>query len=488
MSIRRNTAINIIGSLLPMGLMLATIPLYLRLLGDARYGVLALVWLVLGYLSFLDVGLGKAVASHIARAHDRGDRERSEILWTALVTNALLGVTSGALLYVAGRYALGSEVIKMPAAFRAEAMEALPWVAAALPLALTSSVLTGALEGMNRFGILNVLQFAGSTVIQVAPLMAAYWVGPGLEVVVPVAVLSKVTMNVPLLIACQRIVVGREGMRLSWNTGRTLLRHGGWYAVSGIVCPLLETLDKFVVGSIVGAQAVAFYTVSYQVAGKVRIIPASLSKTLFPRFSASLGGGELVALTALRMLSAVITPIVVSGFFLLHPFLHLWIGPAFAQAASPVGRIFLMGMWLSSLVYVPTALIQGSGNPDTVARVHLFELIPFIVVLYFSTVYWALIGAAMAWLFRVALDLVLMSTLAGIAERAARATGAFFALTVLALILSDTMVAGPITWIAGVALTALSLWLGWTELSGMLQPSLIALRKTVLLRRFGAHR
>ena len=59
----RNTLWNLLGQVAPMSVALFAIPMLIRRVGTDRFGILTIAWMVVGYFSLFDLGLGRAMTN-----------------------------------------------------------------------------------------------------------------------------------------------------------------------------------------------------------------------------------------------------------------------------------------------------------------------------------------------------------------------------------------------------------------------------------------
>ncbi|MBN6743028.1 flippase, partial [Acidithiobacillus sp. MC6.1] len=406
--IGRSTLINLAGALIPSFLLLLTVPAYLHLIGEARYGILALVWLLLGYFGVFDLGFGRAVANRIAALHDAPAEDRQSVFWTGLAISVLTGLLGGAILYFLGNW-LFAQVFHVAGPLRDEAEAAMPWLVLALPLAIIISLLAGALEGRQAFLAMNGAQVLGTVLYQLIPLAVAYAGWITLPFLIPAAIGGRMVSAVLLFVLSYRHVPLSPRPRIAIRQIKPLLQYGGWITVTGLVGPLLTVFDRFLIGAQIGMTAVAAYTVPYNLVTRLSILPGSLQTALFPRFAmVPPAEAEALATRAVLTLAAIMTPVVVVGLLLIKPFLVLWVGAALAATAAPVGQILLLGIWINTLAFIPFTHLQGRGRPDLPAKFHVLELVPYGGVLWLLINRFGVAGAAWAWSLRVLADAFLL--------------------------------------------------------------------------------
>ncbi|MEQ1592327.1 MAG: flippase [Thiobacillaceae bacterium] len=414
MSIRRNTAYNFLGLVVPLAVSLVTIPIYLNLIGEARYGVLAIAWLLLGYFGLFDLGLGRATAQRIAALCDSAADERVQIFWTAFTLNVGIGIVGGMLIWPIATYFFGN-TFKVEDALRPEVQAAVPWLILAVPMATLSGVLSGALQGRERFFALNVISVSGTLLFQLLPLVAAMFWGASLDVLLPSALFARLLTLFLLLERCRHHGFLGHTPTFSREQASQLLRFGGWVTVTSFVGPMMTMLDRFIIGAIAGARAVTYYSVPFQLAERSTIIPSALTSALFPRFtSASQHEEQRLANDGLRALVLVMTPLVAVGILFMEPFLAWWVSPYFSQQSARLGQIILLGFWANGLATIPYAQLQARGRPDLVAKCHLGETLPYFGLLYLGLKTFGMAGAATAFSFRVFVDFALLAGLVGI--------------------------------------------------------------------------
>lgn len=81
----RNTLLNFIGQVVPLLVGVVTVPFIIRGLGTERFGLLSLAWVVMGYFTIFDLGLGRATTKFVAEALGKGDEDQvPRLVWTAV--------------------------------------------------------------------------------------------------------------------------------------------------------------------------------------------------------------------------------------------------------------------------------------------------------------------------------------------------------------------------------------------------------------------
>ncbi len=409
----RNTVLNFIGMAVPLVVAVFSMPFVVKGLGPTRFGILSLSWVVLGYFGLFDLGIGQAATKFVAVALGRNEIERiPRLVWTALGLQVILGFIGG-LLCIASIPFLVERVLNVPTELIKETKNVFYMIALSLPIIFGTGSLRGTLSAAQRFDLVNAVKIPSSCLIYFIPALALPF-GLQLPVIVFLLVLIRFITSLAYLLLCIKVFpVLMHNFSFDRHMSKPLLNYGGWLTVSSVVNPVLVSLDRFLIGSLLTMAAVAYYTAPSEVVARLYILPGSLVMALFPASSALWGMRaikelEKLCARSIKYLLLSVGSIAVVLILFASDILGLWLGQDFAQKSTLVFQILVIGILVSSIAQVPYSFIQGMGRPDITAKFHLVETPIYVATAWFLIKSLGITGAALAWTLRVTFDALLL--------------------------------------------------------------------------------
>ena len=412
----RNTLWNLGGSVAPMFVAAVCIPLLIKGLGTDRFGILTLVWALIGYATLFDLGLGRALTQLVATKLGTGeDHEIPALVWTSLLLMLLLGLIAAIAAVLLAPW-LVTHALHVPMALERETLYSVYLLGLSIPIVISTAALRGLLEAHQRFGLTTALRIPMGIFAYAGPLLVLPF-SKSLFPVVAVLVVGRTIAWFVHLLLCLKIMPALRGrIALHRASVGPLMRFGSWMTVTNIIGPLMVTLDRFVIGSMLTVGVVAYYTTPYEVVSKFWLIPAALLGVMFPAFSTSFvqdpNRAALLYGRTVKFLLFSLFPLILVVVTLANDGLRLWLGAEFANHSTRVLRWLAVGVFINCLSAAPFAVVQGAGRPDLTAKLHLLELPAYLSVLYYLTKIRGIEGAAIAWTGRVAIDAVVLFGLA----------------------------------------------------------------------------
>lgn len=408
----RHIGWNLLGQAAPMLAALISIPVLIKGIGIDRFGILTIAWMLIGYFSLFDLGIGRAMTQLIAEKLAKDAQAAlAPLIWTGLAAMALLGIGASGAIVALSDWAIYSG-LNIPEDLHGEARLGLMLLAPAIPLTVLATGLRGILEARQQFRATNLVRIPLGVLMYAGPLCILPWSNT-LPAIVGVLLLVRL-LTVMALYALWRQSAGPIGpFTFSRPVLAGLMQSGGWMTVSNIISPVMVQADRFVIGSMLSMAAVAYYATPFEIATKMLLIPAAISGVAFPAFARLLaqkdaGGAQTLYWRSILLVSLGLLPAVALGALFAGDILRIWLHASFPPDSTLVFRILLAGVLLNGLAHIPFAYLQGAGRADITAKIHFLELPLYLLALFFAVPRFGIAGAAAVWTLRVALDALLM--------------------------------------------------------------------------------
>lgn len=397
----RNIGFNFLAQFWFMAISFITTPYIISHLGINAFGVYSLIGVVMGYFSFLDLGLGNAIIKYLAEYYGQRDYKKiSKVIGTSLVFYTVIGLLGAFILSLTSGLIINN-LLHIPLNLKGTAQFAL-YISAIgflinMPLAIFGSI-PNALQRMDITNIRNIIIGTANTLGIVFLLSKGY----GLSQIVILNVALSVIGIIVYIIASKKLLP-----EVSFKPGfdkeifNKLLSFGIFKFLNQIAGQVIFQMDKLLIGLFLPIAYVTYYTVPLTLAQKAMSFVFNVAGAFFPTAS-ELSGREdkkpfhSLYVHSMKLISILVIPLFIMLFLFSKQVLLFWVKKDFPEKATLTLQLLSLAYLFQSFTTIPSLAAESMGKPKvTAVWAFITAVINFVLCLIFIPIF-KINGAALA--------------------------------------------------------------------------------------------
>jgi len=361
-------------------------PFLVHTLGKESYGIWALVFSVIAYLDFFDVGMKQSLARFLSKHYATKDYEG---LNKVINTSNLIYIVTGSLVIVGtliiAHFFLGAFNIEP------ELLSVMRTVLIIIGFnqAISFFFMTGTAIGpFHRYDVSNAIEITASIV---KAFLVVYFLKMG-QGLITLAIIT-IAMNVVKL-TTRRIVQQRLVPQIRWRFRyidrqrvKELLGYGSVSFLIVVSWLIIFNIDNVIIGIFITTTAVTFYSIAGQIISYLRTIISAIGIPLVPAISHLDATSDTHDIGNLygklsKYLYYLSGCICVGLMFFSGKFIILWMGPEFTDTVD-----ILLILSIPVCIYLPqvmaNSVLLGIGRHLPLFYVLAAEAIPQLIIYIF---------------------------------------------------------------------------------------------------------
>lgn len=364
-----NTVFNYLGYGAKAIIFLISIPYIIKGLGNESYGIVSLTLLTIGYMEFVNLGMGDALIKYLSEGGL--PKDQNEIINTVFFLSIGLGLVGFVFLFIFAAY-FAVEIFKIPANLSNSAQFCFFAAAIALCLQVPLNVFPAVLQGLQRFDLYNKLQLLSVGMYTLVAVTVVRLEG-SLEVFISLC-LGMMIFGLGCHLMVVKRVLPHFTVRCRWfryDLIGKLLRFGSLSAVGNMSGLVVYQCDVLFIGVFLPLQYVTFYEVGNRIASQIHVMSGLLSNALFPALSqfSKQDGLETVRryfISSSMFIVGITLPVTSILFLLAQPFMEFWMGAGY-QVSSSLMQVLAVAWLINSMSCAASFTSKSIGSPGIFA-------------------------------------------------------------------------------------------------------------------------
>jgi O-antigen/teichoic acid export membrane protein len=397
-----NTLATIVSVLIPGLLGLWSLKPLLELLGAETFTMLSFFWVYTSHLGFFDLGISRNLGIELPKL---SNAEKSKLVNQSIrkaFEYSLIGVVVVSLLLFV--IPIFNPQFSLLSQFRVFAV-LLVWV----PLAVIQMIVRGVFEASESFISAAVFRAYNQSVLFLVPWVMASWGQYDIFQMVVVITVARALSLLPSFYWLMR-QYSLELINKIENKEVVIHRNNQWITLSNVSGIVNGSLDRFVLLSLLGAQAIGAYVFAQDFGIRILVLSSSFALVLLPYFSRNQSklqnhiwvkrGSGLILLSHIAF-----------GLILYFGQTQLKYGfdnMSLAQDVVDFFWIFLVGITANGIGHILLSALHSHRELKRPALWHMISAVLYIPLLYWVVQGFGLTGAAVLWSMRSVIDTVVL--------------------------------------------------------------------------------
>jgi O-antigen/teichoic acid export membrane protein len=415
--LKRNIFANVGGQAAAVVIGFITVPLYVKFLGTAGFGLVSFLLALQALTAILDFGLSTTANREVSRylAQDRAEEDRRTLVRTLEVFYYGTGVVIFVMFAAAAPW-LSTNWFQTTE-FDARTLRTCLLIAgASIAVRWPTALYQGILRGSEQQVALNLVTTLAALVRGVGTILvllfvtrtvvAFYWwqlVFSAIEIAVCVAAVSLGNAGFS----------GRGG-RFEWPVLQAVWRFSTRVGGLSLLAVVLKQVDKLLISKVLPLSHLGFYNAANMGSNGITKVAQPIQTAVFPRLTQLYERQDWVGLARTFHNCCAITAFVAvpcAAVLLFFPADVLWLWTRNAELtahASPALSILAGAMMLNSMMSVPFSLQLAAGLTMLPLVTNGIALVVMAPMIFLLTRTYGLTGAAYAWLIGNALYYIIV--------------------------------------------------------------------------------
>ncbi|MFE3575984.1 lipopolysaccharide biosynthesis protein [Lysinibacillus sp. NPDC059133] len=323
-------------------------PIMIQMLGQEEYGLYALMMVLVGYFSILDLGFGNAIVRYISRNRATGDKVMEAALngffLKLFIAIGFIALGIGFILYTQMDMIFGSS-LTIEQLNKTKMMLIFMTISMALQFPL--SVFTSILQAYEKFVFIKFISLS-QAILQ--PLTMLFFLLNGADSVAMIGIVAFYNVLFLMIEAfiCMKILdISFTFRRNSGILKKEIFVFAFFIFVTVIVDKIYWQTDQMLLGIIKGTTDVAVYAIAMQIVMIFMSLALAISNLFLPRMSILVTEEDSVSqinqlFIKVGSIQFLIISYVLGGFFLFgREFIAMWVGQEFLDVYKIVLIIML---------------------------------------------------------------------------------------------------------------------------------------------------